>query len=120
MAEHYDTTVLPTRPAKPRDKGKIEGAVLIAERWIIARLRNRQFFDLAVLNAEIGHLLEVLNGKTMRHFGRSRRELFDEIERAALRRCRLPRSNTPNGRPPRFIPITTLPSTATSTRFRMV
>jgi len=85
MAEHYDTTVLPTRPAKPRDKGKIEGAVLIAERWIIARLRNRQFFDLAVLNAEIGHLLEVLNGKTMRHVGRSRRELFDEIERAALK-----------------------------------
>ncbi|MFX7902585.1 IS21 family transposase, partial [Acinetobacter baumannii] len=85
MADHYDTAVLPTRPAKPRDKGKIEGAVLIAERWIIARLRNRQFFDLAVLNAEIGRLLEVLNGKTMRHVGRSRRELFDEIERAALK-----------------------------------
>lgn len=43
------------------------------------------FFDLAVLNAEIGHLLEVLNGKTMRHVGRSRRELLDEIERAALK-----------------------------------
>ena len=85
MADHYDTAVLPTRPAKPRDKWKIEGAVLIAERWIIARLRNRQFFDLAVLNAEIGRLLEVLNGKTMRHVGRSRRELFDEIERAALK-----------------------------------
>lgn len=85
MAEHYDTTVLPTRPARPRDKGKVEGAVLIAERWIIARLRNQQFFDLAVLNAEIAKLLEMLNGKVMRHVGRSRREMFEEIERAALR-----------------------------------
>lgn len=85
MAEHYDTTILPTRPFKPRDKGKVEGAVLIAERWIIARLRNRQFFDLAVLNAEIAGLLELINGKTMRHVGRSRREMFEEIERAALK-----------------------------------
>lgn len=44
LAAHYDTTVLPTRPRKPRDKGKVEGAVLIVERWILARLRNRQFF----------------------------------------------------------------------------
>jgi transposase len=85
MAEHYDTMVLPTRPAKPRDKGKVEGAVLIVERWIIARLRNQQFFDLGVLNAEIAKLLEMLNGKIMRHVGRSRREMFEEIERATLR-----------------------------------
>jgi transposase len=37
MAAHYDTTILPTRPRKPRDKGKVEGAVLIVERWILAR-----------------------------------------------------------------------------------
>ncbi len=41
MVEHYDTTVLPTRPRKPRDKDKVEGAVLIVERWILARLRNQ-------------------------------------------------------------------------------
>ncbi len=85
MAEHYDTTILPTRPVKPRDKGKVEGAVLIAERWILARLRNQRFFDLAALNAEIARLLDQINGKTMRHVGRSRREMFEEIERAALR-----------------------------------
>ena len=55
------------------------------ERWIIARLRNQQFFDLGVLNAEIAKLLEMLNGKIMRHVGRSRREMFEEIERATLR-----------------------------------
>ena len=50
MAEHYDTTILPTRSRKPRDKGKVEGAVLIVERWILARLRHRRFFNLTDLN----------------------------------------------------------------------
>ena len=84
MAEHYDTTILPTRSRKPRDKGKVEGAVLIVERWILARLRNRRFFSLADLNAAIAVLLDDLNNRPMRHIGKSRRELFEEIERAAL------------------------------------
>ncbi len=85
MAEHYDTTILPTRSRKPRDKAKVEGAVLIVERWILARLRNRHFYSLADLNAAIAELLEDLNNRPMRHTGKSRRELFEEIERAALR-----------------------------------
>ncbi len=84
FAEHYDTTVLPARPRKPRDKGRVEGAVLIVERWILARLRNRTFFSLDALNAAIAELLEDLNNRPMRHVGKSRRELFEEIERAAL------------------------------------
>jgi transposase len=84
FAEHYDTTILPTRSRKPRDKGRVEGAVLIVERWILARLRNRRFFSLASLNAAIDELLEDLNNRPMRHVGKSRRELFEEIERAAL------------------------------------
>lgn len=84
MAEHYDTTVLPTRAARPRDKGKVEGAVLIVERWILARLRNRTFFSLAQLNTAIADLLEELNNRPMRHVGKSRRELFEEIEQVAL------------------------------------
>lgn len=85
MAAHYDTTVLPTRPRKPRDKGKVEGAVLIVERWILARLRNVQFFSVEALNAAIAELLADLNARPMRRIGRSRRELFEEIERPALR-----------------------------------
>ncbi len=70
MAEHYDTTILPTRSRKPRDKGKVEGAVLIVERWILARLRHRRFFNLTDnLNAAIGGLLEELNTRPMRHIG---------------------------------------------------
>ena len=84
MAEHYDTTILPTRSRKPRDKGKVEGAVLIVERWILARLRHQRFFSLADLNAAIGVLLEDLNNRPMRQVGKSRRQLFEEIERAAL------------------------------------
>jgi transposase len=84
MAEHYDTTILPTRSRKPRDKGKVEGAVLIVERWILARLRNRRFHTLGDLNAAIARLLEDLNNRPMRHVGKSRRQLFEEIERAAL------------------------------------
>jgi len=84
MAEHYDTTILPTRSRKPRDKAKVEGAVLIVERWILARLRNRRFFSLADLNAAIAVLLEDLNNRPMRHVGKSRRELFEQIERTEL------------------------------------
>jgi len=84
MAEHYDTTILPTRSRRPRDKAKIEGSVLIVERWILARLRNRTFFSLADLNGAIGELLDDLNNRTMRHFGQSRRQLFEAIEREAL------------------------------------
>ena len=68
MAEHNDTTILPTRSRKPRNKGKVEGAVLIVERWILARLRNRCFFSLAELNAAIADLLEELNKRTMRRW----------------------------------------------------
>ncbi len=84
MAEHYDTTILPTRSRKPRDKAKVEGAVLIVERWILARLRHRRFFSLADLNSAIAVLLEDLNSRPMRQVGKSRRQLFEEIERVAL------------------------------------
>jgi hypothetical protein len=85
MATHYDTTVLPTRPRKPRDKSKVEGAVLIVERWILARLRNMQFFSVAALNIAIAELLAEMNDRPMRRIGRSWRELFEDIERPALR-----------------------------------
>lgn len=39
LAAHYDTAVVPARPRKPKDKAKVESAVLLVERWILARLR---------------------------------------------------------------------------------
>lgn len=57
MAAHYGTVVLPARPYKPKDKAKVEVAVQLVERWILARLRHRTFFSLAELNAAIAELL---------------------------------------------------------------
>lgn len=84
MAIHYGTTVLPARPGKPRDKAKVEVAVQIAERWILARLRNEEFATLEALNDRIAELLEELNERKMRRYGVSRRELFEQVERQHL------------------------------------
>jgi len=46
LARHYFTAILPARPRKPRDKPLVEGGVLLVQRWILARLRNQQFFSL--------------------------------------------------------------------------
>jgi transposase len=85
MAEHYGTAIVPARPRKPRDKAKVESAVLLATRWIIARLRNRHFFTLAELNEAIRVCVDDLNTRNSRHLGTSRRALFEDIERPALK-----------------------------------
>ena len=85
MATHYDTAIVPARPRKPRDKAKVEVAVLLATRWIIAKLRNWQFFSLADLNAAIRACVTVLNGRVSRHLGASRQALFEELDRPALK-----------------------------------
>jgi transposase len=43
MATHYGTAILPARPYKPRDKAKVEVGVLIAERWLLGRLRHTKW-----------------------------------------------------------------------------
>jgi transposase len=86
MAAHYDTAVVPARPNKPRDKAKVEVAVQVATRWIIAKLRNRRFFSLGELNAAIAELVTALNNRVTRHLGASRRALFDDLERSALKK----------------------------------
>ena len=86
MAAHYDTAVVPARPRKPRDKAKVEVAVQVATRWIIAKQRNRRFFSLAELNEAIAELVTALNNRVTRHLGASRQGLFDAVERSALKR----------------------------------
>jgi transposase len=85
FALHYQTCILPARPGKPRDKAKVEAAVLLAQRWIIAALRNRLFQSIEDINDAIDELLEKLNGRKMRRLGRSRRELFEDLDRPLLR-----------------------------------
>lgn len=86
MGRHYGMAVVPARPGRPRDKAKAEVGVQIAQRWILARLRNERLFSLEALNARIAELLEDLNARPMKKYGGlSRRELFDRVERGALR-----------------------------------
>lgn len=85
FAAHYGVAVVPARVRKPRDKAKAEVAVQVVERWILARLRHRTFFALAELNQAIRALLEEVNRRPMRAWGRSRRDLFLAIDQPALR-----------------------------------
>ena len=85
MVSHYGTCVIPARVRKPKDKAKVEAAVLVAQRWILARLRNRIFNTLPEMNQAIRECLEILNNRRMRHLNKSRRELWQEIDRPALK-----------------------------------
>jgi len=85
MAEHYGTAVMPARPRKPKDKAKVEVAVQVVQRWILAVLRHETFFSLAALNARIRTLLDQLNDRPMRAYRASRRELFLRLDQPALR-----------------------------------
>ena len=84
MARHYGAVVIPARPYKPKDKAKVEVAVQVAERWILAAIRNETFSSLEALNERIWELLEILNDKKMRTYGASRRELFERLDRPHL------------------------------------
>jgi len=83
--EHYGTAVLPARPYKPKDKAKAENAVLIAERWIMARLRNSTFVGLTELNQAIQKLLHDLNSRPFKKLPGSRISAFVDIDKPALR-----------------------------------
>ena len=85
MAAHYGAAVIPARAYKPRDKAKVEVSVLLAERWIVASLRNRTFFSLAELNEAIREKVRELNERPMKRLGTSRRELFEKYDRPELK-----------------------------------
>jgi transposase len=84
MAEHYHVAVLPARVRKPKDKAHVENGVQNVERWVIAPLRNRTFFSVGEANRVLKPLLEALNNRPMTHLGKSRRQLFEELDQPAL------------------------------------
>lgn len=90
-AEHYQTTVIPARPYKPKDKSKAEVGVQIVERWIMARLRHESFFSLKQLNQRISELLIDLNNRKMKKLPGTRTSQFNAIDKPALKS--LPKHN---------------------------
>jgi len=85
LSTHYGFVPIPTRPYKPKDKPLVENGVLIVQRWILTRLRNRIFHTLESLNSAIKELLEDANNRQMKKLKCSRRELFEKIEKPNAR-----------------------------------
>jgi transposase len=73
MACHYGTVIIPARVVKPKDKAKVESAVLVAERWILAALRNHTFFSLAEVNTAVAEKLAEMNGRPFQKMNATRR-----------------------------------------------
>ena len=85
LAQHYGMTVIPTRPGRPKDKAKVESAVLVAERWILAALRNHTFFSLGQLNRAILEKLGDLNNRKFKKLDTTRKKLYETIDKPALK-----------------------------------
>jgi transposase len=85
FAAHYGVAVLPARVRRPRDKAAVENAVLQVERFVLAPLRNRQFFSLGEANAAIRPLREELNHRPFQKLEGSRHSLYLQVDKPALR-----------------------------------
>jgi len=85
LAQHYGAVVIPARPGKARDKAKVESAVLVAERWILAALRNHTFFGLHELNKAIGEKLGEFNNRKFQKLETTRSKLFETLDKPALK-----------------------------------
>ena len=84
LARHYGTAILPARPFRPRDKAAVEAGVLLVQRWILARLRDRAFFSLGELNVAIRELLIDLNNRPFKKLEGSRASAFASIDLPAM------------------------------------
>lgn len=85
LAAYYSVTVLPARPARPRDKAKAENGVRLVGQQVIARLRRMQFLSFGQVRAAVADLREEINRRPFSKREGSRRSLFDEIERGELK-----------------------------------
>lgn len=85
MSNHFGVAVLPARVRKPKDKAKVENAVLLCTRWILAVLRNRVFLDLAEAKSAVRELVDQFNQRPFKKLPGSRKSLFQKLEQAALR-----------------------------------
>ncbi len=85
MLRYYGTAAMPARVRKPRDKAKVESGVLVAERWILAPLRNHKFFSITQIIEAVKPLLEKLNDTPFNKMEGTRRQHYEQIDRPKLR-----------------------------------
>jgi transposase len=91
MADHYGTAILPARALRPRDKAKAETGVQIAQRQILAALRDQTFFGVGELNHTLRPRRDQLNAQPFQKLEGSRDSWFESLDRPAL----LPLPRTP-------------------------
>jgi transposase len=115
LARHYGTVIVPARPAHARDKAKVEVAVQVVERWILARLRHETFFSLAALNARIAELLAALNARPIASIAPAAGSSSSAWTSPPSGRCPRRPSSTASGRPRASTSTTTSSCTATTT-----
>jgi len=84
LSKHYDTLILPARARSPKDKAKVEAAVGLVQRWILAKLRHFKFFSIDEINEKIAGLLEGLNNKNFQKLDGTRRSWFEELEKPVM------------------------------------
>src|SRR5205823_12997057 len=82
FARHYGTVILPTRPAMPRHKGKVEAGVKYAQNNAV---KGRNFESLAAQNLFLSEWEKNvadtrIHGTTRQQVGK----LFETVERPAL------------------------------------
>lgn len=85
FARHYGTVIVPARPHAPKDKALVENAVKIVYQRVFAPLRNKNFYSLEELNRAIREKIDDHNSTSFQRMRMSRRQLFNEVEKDALR-----------------------------------
>jgi transposase len=85
LAQHYGIVIIPAPPRKPKGKAKVEVGVLIAQRWILARLCNRRFFTLIELNNAVAELVEELNERSFQKLEGNRIQAFETLDLPAMK-----------------------------------
>ena len=84
LARHFGMRVEPARPRKPKDKPKAEQGVQGIQRYILAHFRHQKIFSVDEANEKISMILDKYNNKVMKHIGKSRTELFEELDKPQL------------------------------------
>jgi transposase len=85
LSEHYSFAIVPARVREPKDKAKVENAVGIVTKQILAALRHITFTSIGEINAAIKQKLIILNNQPFQKMKTSRRELFETIDKPALK-----------------------------------
>ena len=84
FANHYNTTVVPARVRKPKDKALVENQVKLIYTRVYAKLRDQQFFDLQSLNIAVEEKILIHNQTRMQRKNYCREERFLSDEKHLL------------------------------------